>query len=299
VVSSADDTAPQPRCPPIPSARQSLIELKAILQNRALHFPDYTKPFFLYVDASHQYGFGLALHQNRDRPDGSVEEVPIWFDSRSLSPAERSYWPTELETAAACWALTCTRRYLDSSPRPHILFTDHKAVTSIADAKHFNSTPATRNPRLQRWALLLADQLPKLDIRHRKGIYMAHVDAPSRIQQAELQAAAAFALADPRDSDPNCLAVDGEPPDPTTQDLIISPALLDVIRASQAESPPFARLIADLHEASGGSRPFVRAPYGLDDKGFLHSVAFGKWRICIGPTVCDRFIALAHHGHLL
>ncbi|SOV01352.1 uncharacterized protein UDID_17636 [Ustilago sp. UG-2017a] len=187
------------------SAKQSLHELKAILQGRALQFPDYSQPFLLYVDASQQHGFALALHQNRrktdtdtatrcidaihpDSVDGTAE-VPIWFDSRTLKPAERSYWATELEAAAAVWALFQVKRFLDASQGPHLLFTDHLAVTSIADAKPFSTAPAARNPRLVRFALILAEFRPKLWILHRKGIYMAHVDALSRIQAAETASA--------------------------------------------------------------------------------------------------------------
>ncbi|KAJ1044799.1 hypothetical protein NDA14_000955 [Ustilago hordei] len=38
--------------PDDPSTHQSLTELKSILQNCTLRFPDYTQPFLLYVDAS-------------------------------------------------------------------------------------------------------------------------------------------------------------------------------------------------------------------------------------------------------
>lgn len=103
------------------SARQSLSALKSILQDWALRFLNYTRPFLLYVDASQQYGFALALHHNRqaldtdstircvdaihpDSPDATAE-VLVWFDSRALKPAEKSYWPTELEATAAVWAL--------------------------------------------------------------------------------------------------------------------------------------------------------------------------------------------------
>ena len=75
--------------PTDPAAQQALIKLKRILQDRALHFPDYTRPFLLYVDASQQHGFGLALHQCHRRleakqtlgssssPDRLYEPLPV------------------------------------------------------------------------------------------------------------------------------------------------------------------------------------------------------------------------------
>lgn len=54
----------------------------------------------LYVDAC-RIGFGAALHVV---PEGAKER-PVTFISRSLKPAERRYWPTELEMGALVWAL--------------------------------------------------------------------------------------------------------------------------------------------------------------------------------------------------
>ncbi|SOV01985.1 uncharacterized protein UDID_18850 [Ustilago sp. UG-2017a] len=116
-------------------------------------FPDYSQPFLLYVDASQQHGFALALHQNHQESDTDTDvycidtihldsadntaEVPVWFDLRSLKLAKQSYWPTELEAAAAVWALFWVKRFLDTSPGPHFLFRVHLAVTSFANAKPF------------------------------------------------------------------------------------------------------------------------------------------------------------------
>ncbi|KAL2060380.1 hypothetical protein VTL71DRAFT_9775 [Oculimacula yallundae] len=61
-----------------------------------LGFPDFDRPFILYVDGSKEYGYRAALHQI----DADGNEKPILFLSKSLSPAERNYWPTELKTGA-------------------------------------------------------------------------------------------------------------------------------------------------------------------------------------------------------
>lgn len=278
--------------PDDPSAQQALTELKTILQDRALHFPDYDRPFLLYVDASQQHGFALALHQNRpeaasraaatcidaihpDLADVSAE-VPIWFDSRALKPAKHSYWPTELEAAAAVWALFRVKRFLDASPGPHLLFTDHLAVTSIADAKPFSTTPAARNPRLVRFALILAEFRPKLRILHRRGMYMAHVDALSRIQASEATSTSFHA-----------------------QELVVGPGLQNDVLRSQSSDASLNRIREELVKRSAGERPFQDGAFGLNTANILCKVdANGTWRLCIGSSALTRVISLAHTGHL-
>jgi len=59
-----------------------------------LAFPNFEKPFILYYDRSKEMGFGVALHQLGE--DGTKR--PVLYLSRELTPAERNYWPPELET---------------------------------------------------------------------------------------------------------------------------------------------------------------------------------------------------------
>lgn len=175
------------RVPDDPQARQALLELKRILIDGVrLAMPDYTRPFILYVDASAEYGFGLAIHQTGD--DG---EFPVHFDSKRLSDAERRYQITELEAAAAAWALRKARRFIDNcsaganGPLRHILFTDHSAVAALFRPPALTSTAASaHNSRLMRLSLLLCDFADRVEVRHRPGRYMAHVDALSRLQRA-------------------------------------------------------------------------------------------------------------------
>jgi len=48
------------------------------------------------------------------------------FLSKSLSPAEKNYWPTELETGALVWALQKLPQYLDGAK--FTVITDHQAI---------------------------------------------------------------------------------------------------------------------------------------------------------------------------
>lgn len=278
------------------SARQSLAELKSILQDRALRFPDYTKPFLLYVDASQQHGFALALHQNRGAVDtdadtdtaarcidaihpdsvGNMAEVPVWFDSRALTLAEKSYWPTKLEVAAAVWVLFRVKRFLDASPGPHLLFMDHLAVTSIADAKPFSTTPAARNLRLVCFSLILVEFCLKLRILHRKGMYMAHVDALSCIQASET-ASASFHV----------------------QELVINPGLVADILQSQQTDSALKCLHVEIETKAGDSLPFNNGSFCLNADNILCKLRpNGVWQLCVGKTALPRVIGLAHTGHL-
>ena len=61
------------------------VELKEALCNApTLAYPDFTKPFILYVDGSKRKGYGAALHQK----DADGVEWPILFLSKDLTPAE-------------------------------------------------------------------------------------------------------------------------------------------------------------------------------------------------------------------
>jgi hypothetical protein len=72
--------------------------------------PDFDKDWILYVDGSKEVGFGAAVH--RIGPDGL--EHPIFYLSKDLTPAERNYWSTDLETAALIWVLHKIPHFLDS-----------------------------------------------------------------------------------------------------------------------------------------------------------------------------------------
>ena len=65
-----------------------------------LSYPNFNKPFILSTDASTS-GLGAVLSQK----DEEGKEHPIWFASRTLSPAEKNYNITEQEALAVVWAI--------------------------------------------------------------------------------------------------------------------------------------------------------------------------------------------------
>ena len=77
-----------------------VLKLKLISAS-VLAYPDFGKPFVLETDASIQ-GLGAVLSQVQE--DGRPH--PIAYASRSLSPSEKNYGITDLETLAVVWSIS-------------------------------------------------------------------------------------------------------------------------------------------------------------------------------------------------
>lgn len=117
--------------------------------------------------------------QAAEFPRHKVE--PILFLSKLLTPAERNYWPTEMETAGLVWVVRKTRHLIESASRSTIVFTDHSATTSIARQTHLTTTVSTNKLNLQ---LVRASQYLSqynLDVRHRPGKIHLVPNALSRL----------------------------------------------------------------------------------------------------------------------
>lgn len=136
-----------------------------------LAFPDFEKPFILYVDTS-GLGIGASLHQMQ--PNGKSR--PILFLSRTLSTAESHYFAPELETLGLVWALDKLSYILDHSKIQVV--TDHTSIVAAFDAA--NRLP--RNVRrITKWRLFLSRYAHQLSIIHRPGKEHINADALSRL----------------------------------------------------------------------------------------------------------------------
>ena len=96
-----------------------------------LTYPDFSKPFLLYTDASYQ-GLGAVLAQL----DENENEHVIAYASRSLVGAELNYATTEIECLAAVWAMKYFRPYIYL--QEFNLITDHSALQWMMN----NPTPS-------------------------------------------------------------------------------------------------------------------------------------------------------------
>lgn len=94
-----------------------------------LAYPDFSKPFILYVDGSLEYGFGVAVHQF----DNDGVERPVLFLSKGLTPAERNYGSMELECAAVVWTLLKLPHYVDGDFQ---IVTNHSILVNALQEKH-------------------------------------------------------------------------------------------------------------------------------------------------------------------
>lgn len=146
------------------NCQQSFDALKqALVTAPILAFPDFTRPFDLYVDASLD-GIGMTLGQTQNG-----KEVAIAYAGRDLTPAERNYSATEREALAVVAGIKKFQSYLYG--RHFNVYTDHNALKWLMSVKDPTG-------RLARWSLLL--QQFDFTIHHRSGKSNGNADALSR-----------------------------------------------------------------------------------------------------------------------
>ncbi len=81
--------------------RKALESIKtALVSAPVLQFPDYSKPFTVFTDAS-RVGLDAVLMQS----DSRGKLGPITYASRRLNRAESNYSTTDLECLAIVWGL--------------------------------------------------------------------------------------------------------------------------------------------------------------------------------------------------
>ena len=146
-------------------AQKSFDFLKeSLLQAPILAFPDITKPFKLYTDAS-QYALGAVLMQEQDGHDRAIQYVSHQFSPQKVA------WPViEREAFAIVYSL--------EKLRPIIVGTDITVYTDHKPLKHL-FTSEMRNPRIQRWAIILGEYACKIE--YISGAKNAAADMLSRL----------------------------------------------------------------------------------------------------------------------
>ena len=144
---------------------------RKLTQAPVLMFPNFTKEFQLYTDAS-KLGLGATLEQKDEQERGR----PVAYASRALNKAEENYEVnfgiTDLEGLAVYWAIRHFRKYLQG--RHFKLITDHSALKYIY--KH-----AIPEGRKGRWISDL--QSYDFEVIHRPGRVHSNVDGLSRLRE--------------------------------------------------------------------------------------------------------------------
>ena len=138
----------------------------AFAKTPVLIMPDSTKPFLLECDAS-KWALGAVLKQQ----DMNGDWHPCGFISRTFDQTQRNYDVGDRELLAIITALETWRHYLQGSPHPVTVFSDHKNLT------YFKS-PQKLNRRQARWNLTLSQY--DLKLVHIPGQKMVQSDALSR-----------------------------------------------------------------------------------------------------------------------
>uniref|UniRef100_A0A674PMU1 Gypsy retrotransposon integrase-like protein 1 n=1 Tax=Takifugu rubripes TaxID=31033 RepID=A0A674PMU1_TAKRU len=139
-----------------PEAETAFNRLKVLFSSSPiLTHPDPSRQFVVEVDAS-DMGVGAVLSQ-RSGEDQKLH--PCAFFSHRLSPAERNYDVGNKELLAVVLALQEWRHWLEGATQPFIVWTDHKNLTYLRNAKRLNSRQA-------RWALFLGRFRFTLTYRH-------------------------------------------------------------------------------------------------------------------------------------
>lgn len=142
----------------------------AICSTPILTFPDYEKPFHIFVDAS-QVAQGAALMQLADGTRSNYQ--PIAYMSRTYSTAQRKWPAVQGELNGIIMALRYFKHYIYGNPV--IIHTDHKPLVYLLKKKehHLNLT---------RWSIELM-QYDNLQIEHVDGKRNTVADALSRIAE--------------------------------------------------------------------------------------------------------------------
>ena len=132
-----------------------------------LAYPSFGKPYTVETDASIS-GLGAVLSQIQ--VDKKLH--PVAYASRSLSPAERNYSVTELETLAVVWALARFHSYLYG--QSVTVITDHAAVRAVLETPN----PSCKHARW--WTQVYGTGLKDVKIVYRAGRLNSCADALSR-----------------------------------------------------------------------------------------------------------------------
>lgn len=175
------------RIEPTPDLMASFQAVQAAFSRPTMlvHY-DKTRRLYILPDASKARGFGVIVcHLKGDPvmtttpPRAMVE--PILFLSKTLTPTEQRYWPTELEVACLVWTLKTIRWMPEASTHEVTVMTDHASTAGIVKQTALTSSATDKlNNRLTRASLYIS-QFKNLKICYVPGREHIVPDALSRL----------------------------------------------------------------------------------------------------------------------
>ena len=146
------------------------------------------KVLWIDLDASKEFGFGaIVFHTAANETflegcwSSTTSVQPVLFLSRLFTPAERNYWPTELEIAGFVWMIKKVRHIIELSKAKVIIQTNHLTIINILQQSSITSTTLTMRLNLRLiWASQFLQQF-KLNVRHKPGKEHIIPDALNRL----------------------------------------------------------------------------------------------------------------------
>ena len=163
---------------------------EALADSVAIHFPDYSLPWVLRVDASH-FACGAVLYQIFTKADGSLEYQPIGFGSKKFSDGALKWDTMKKETFGAYWGVKHFEHFLRN--KGFVLETDHRNILWLDKSDV---------PIIMRWRVYLQSFL--ITIRHISGAKNTVADWLSRMYPGLLDKAA-YDKIKAHDSDISCV----------------------------------------------------------------------------------------------
>ncbi|CEN62173.1 hypothetical protein ASPCAL08811 [Aspergillus calidoustus] len=226
------------------------------------------------------------------KPPTPDQVEPIIFLSRSLSKAEKNYWPTEMEVAGIVWALRKLRHMVEASPET-VIYTDHSATVNIAQSTSLSTSNVDRlNLRLVR-ASQYFHQFRNLRFFHKPGKTHIVPDALSRLpswarDDVEDSIDMLYSWFGDEDHRPN----EGEP---HVMTIKLAADFEQRIRDGYQKEGRWTSIIKILKDNEGSPSP-VRLPFRVQDN-LIYTVPEGK--LCIPDAIHQEVLKIAHDasGH--
>lgn len=108
---------------------------------------DWSLPVHMYTDAS-GYAGGMVITQHQKNDSGTIEEVPLFYDSVSFSHAQQKYGTYKRELFTIVHFVKKYAHLMDHPDEPAVIHSDHKPLVHFLKATTYEGI-------YERWALAI------------------------------------------------------------------------------------------------------------------------------------------------